>query len=104
MHAVSLDLTVNLGNLITIAGFIIGGWIFVWAMRSRLDILTIEIQVLKDNSSEQSKQLIEFAKALVNLARQEERVSALDRRVDELRHGIGWVTGPKGIDREYGAK
>lgn len=99
---VVFDPTINFGNLLTIAGFFIGGWVFVWAMRSRLDILTVEIRVLKENSVEQNRQLIEFAKALVSLARQEERVSALERRIDDLRRGKGWEHGPLGIDREYG--
>lgn len=99
---VAFDPTINLGNILTIAGFIVGGWVFIWAMRSRLDVLTVEIRVLKENSVEQNKQLIEFAKALVSLARQEERVSALERRIDDLRHGKGWITGYSGIDREYG--
>jgi hypothetical protein len=96
-----LDFTITLGNVLTILGFIIGGWIFVSAMRSRLDVQTVEIQVLKDAAIEQGKQLASFAKALVELARQDERLNSLDRRVEELRHGKGWVTGPKGIDREY---
>jgi hypothetical protein len=91
MHAVSLDLSVNLGNLITVVGFFLGGFMFVWAMRSRLDILGVELKVLKEASVEQNKQLLDFSRALVSLARNEERVNALDRRVEELRQGRGWV-------------
>jgi hypothetical protein len=85
------DPTISLGSILTIVGFLAGGWAFVLAMRSRIDVLTVEIQMLKDKSVQQGDQLIEFAKALVLLARQEERLTAMDRRVEDMRHGRGFV-------------
>ena len=31
----------------------------------------------------------------------DQRVTAQDREISELRHGEGFVRGPRGIDREY---
>jgi methyl-accepting chemotaxis protein len=29
------------------------------------------------------------------------QMDRLEHRIDELRHGDGWIKGPKGIDKEY---
>lgn len=90
------DSTITLGNILTLVGFLFGGWTFVWTMKGRIDVLSDEIKALKEQSVTQSKQIADFAQALVELARQDERLNAIDRRVEDMRYGRGFV-----IAREF---
>jgi ABC-type bacteriocin/lantibiotic exporter with double-glycine peptidase domain len=97
-----IDQTVTVGNILEMI-IISGGGIGVFFtlrntvtnINSKVDGMQIEIKKLGE--------------ILVNMARQDEKLMSLERRVtshdrklDELSHGEGFVRGRAGIDREYG--
>jgi hypothetical protein len=67
-------LQVNLGNLLTILTFVLGGIGFVYTIRSDVRIITNRLDTVETD-------LHELRKVVVELARQEERMSALDQRL-----------------------
>lgn len=87
----SLTPTLDIGDLIKFVCFLLSGLFFIWRMSGRLDLLAGEIKALQDVARMQTQQIGEFSKALIDLARQDERIAAVDRRVEDLRHGRGWV-------------
>jgi len=95
----SFNPMIDIADLIKFAGLLAAGLWFISKMSGRLDMVTGEMAALKDIVAAQSQQLGEFAKALIEIARQDERLDALDRRVDDLRKGRGWVQPD--VDGEY---
>jgi len=86
-----IDWTINVGNLITILT-IVGGGIFALSnmqnsiISLREDILHIEKR--QDSLSEAFNQL---GKILTQVAVQDSRLNMIEKNVDELRHGKGFI-------------
>lgn len=95
----SFNPTIDIGDLIKFAGLLAAGLWFISKMSGRLDLVTAEIKALKDIVAGQSAQLAEFAKAIIDIARQDERLDAIDRRVEDLRRGQGFIE--RDVDGEY---
>lgn len=75
--AVAFDFTIRAGDLIIVAGLVATSVSFLYGVNFRLQAVEKELQ--------------EFGGVLVSLAKQEERHSALERRVDDLQHGRGFI-------------
>lgn len=60
-----------------------------------------EISELKQEISKIGQILTQVAVQNERMDNMGQRQNLMDRRLDELRHGDGWVRGPKGIDKEY---
>lgn len=82
-----LNLDISLGNLLTIASFIAGGFWFITSMRNGVDMMslrlsTVEVEVKK------------LAEILITLGKYEERFLRLERDITDLRHGVGYIVSP----------
>lgn len=73
-NAVSFDWQINLGNILTIAAFIVGGLGFVWTMRS-------QIISLGGRTGAMEAELKKLGDILVNQGVQNERMNNLDYRL-----------------------
>ena len=69
-----LDLTINLGNLLSIIVFVGGGIIFVTRVQGKVDALAIQVLSME----EEMKKLVEV---LIQQGRHEERLAAMDQRM-----------------------
>lgn len=98
----SFNPTIDVGELLKALVYLGAGLWFLARMQGRVDMLGKEIKTLQESVRLQSLQLIEFAKVLVDLARQEERVNAIDRRVEDLRRGQGFIQSA--VDGEWPRK
>jgi len=72
----AIDWSMNIGNLLTIAGFLGGGVFFVVAVRRDVDMLSARLKPLESA-------VTRLADILERQARQDERIRALER-------GVGW--------------
>lgn len=73
-NAVSFDYGINLGNVLTILAFIVGGLGFVYTMRSKIDSLG-------GRAAAMEAELKKLGDILVNQGRQDERMNNLDYRL-----------------------
>jgi hypothetical protein len=71
------DGTINLGHILTLVGFAIGCLGVAMSLRTRLDSVENELKKMSG--------------VLVELGRQHERLNAIDRRLDDLAHGRGFI-------------
>jgi hypothetical protein len=67
-------LNFNLGNLLTIITFIIGGLGFVYTIRADVKVTSVRLSAVE-------KELSELRRVVVDIARQEERLNAIDQRM-----------------------
>lgn len=131
--AVNFDLTITLGTLVETGVIIIGGVVTFVTLRSTVDHLKAGLATFRKDTKDQfeavnvkiatSKQetkeqfdgiqveLKKLGEILIGMARFEERISNLDKRVtsqgrqiDELRRGEGFIRGGHraSVDGEYG--
>jgi len=76
--------TVRVGDVLTLLALVVGGFGFLWAMRSDLRMLSKDVRLHSEK--------IEKLEAIVTKqAVQDQRLNDLDRRIEELRHGRGFV-------------
>ena len=90
-----LDMTVTLGNLLTIVGFILSGMMAFLAMRSDLRILNMQVESL-------DKRLQQLGNVVRDLAIQDQRISVIEEQIEDLRHGRGYVIARR-VTRDKGS-
>ena len=73
-----LDFTVNLGHVLTIASFLIGGVAFVYAIRGDVGSIKARMEVVES-------EIRKISDILITVARQDERMNAFDRQITELK-------------------
>ncbi len=96
-----IDYTITIGNIIEI-GAIVGGGVLV------LLTLKADVNTLKSDLASMQVEIKKLGDILVNLADirgeikvLDSRIAATEQDVRELRHGDGFIRGPRGIDREF---
>lgn len=93
------ELLNGIGDVLKVLAYLGAGLWFISRMQGRVDMIAKEIKSLQDLVRIQGDQLANFGRVLIDLARQEERINAIDRRVEDLRRGRGFIQGS--VDGEY---
>ena len=98
-----VDWSLRLGDVVSFLGFALGGLSVIFMMKSDIKLLAQRLGFLERVTEEQnrkidkqSEEIGEFGKLLTIMGRYEERMGALRRDLDELRHGRGFVVPPPG--------
>lgn len=92
-----MDWSVNLGNILQIvvmAATVM--WVFV-GMRSEVRILRHDVRHIEDKLEHLSEAFSQLGTVLTQVAVQDTRLSMIEKNVDELRHGRGFVEDAKGL-------
>lgn len=74
---ITFDSTINLGQLVTFLGFVIGGLGVVFTLRSQVKELSADMIDVK-------QELKKLADVMIVLARQDEQFKAFGRRLENL--------------------
>jgi hypothetical protein len=72
------DFTVNLGNLLTIISFLVGGVAFVYTIK-------FEVRSIQSRLADVEVDLRKLTDVLVNIARQDERMNYMSKEIQELK-------------------
>ena len=80
----AFDPTVRGGDVLTLIAFLIGGLSFVWSMRGELRMLSRDVIA-------QGRKIERVESVITEQAVQTQRLDDLDRRIEELRHGRGFI-------------
>jgi len=86
-----IDLSINLGNLLTIASFVIGGVVFIMQMRSMISLVELRLKALETSNENQNLEIKKLGDILVTLGKYEERFLRIEGMIDDLRHGRGLI-------------
>jgi len=92
-----IDYTITVGNIVEIGSIVVGGLYALATIKSNVGLLKTEV-------SEMQSEIKKISEVLINQADQNRRIIHLEEDVRELRHGRGFVQGPRGVDREYGSQ
>lgn len=91
---ITIDYTITIGNMVEIASILIGGIYALATIKSNVGTIKTEV-------GEMQVEIKKISDVLINQADQNRRIIHLEEDVREMRHGHGFVSGPRGIDREY---
>lgn len=87
----TFDMSISLGHVVTLLGFFLGGFGFVWTMKGELRVHAAYLKSLGERIVDVESEIKKIAEVLVVLGRQDERMNAMQRQIDDLRHGHGFV-------------
>jgi len=86
---VAIDYTITVGNICEILSMVIGGVYAVASIRRNVGLLKSEVGAMQA----EIKKIAELMKAVavqdIKIDNISERLNLLDKRYDELRHGVG---------------
>jgi cupin superfamily acireductone dioxygenase involved in methionine salvage len=80
----TIDPAIRIGDFITLAFFLVGGLSFAWSMRADLKMLARDVNA-------QGLKIDKLEAVITAQAVQGQRMDDLDRRIEEMRHGRGFI-------------
>lgn len=85
------DNSITAGNLLTIFAVVGSVTTFIWSMRADIGIVKRDIDYLQQSHKALTEAFNQLGKILTSVAVQDQRINMLEKRVDELSHGKGYV-------------
>ncbi len=64
---------------------------FIWTMKGDIIMIKSDISYLQKSQTVLSEAFNQFGKVLTAVAVQDNRMSMVEKRVDELAHGLGFI-------------
>ncbi len=98
-----IEQTITIGNIIEIVSIIAGGITVFVTLKNTVANIKNEVTGMQVEIKKLGEILIAQADMRGDMRVLENRVTATEQDIRELRHGKGFVQGPRGIDREYGS-
>ena len=98
---IGFEWTVKLGDVLTILGALGVIAAFLHKRGGQETGAQLTLEAMSRELTEMKTEFKEFSETLKQVAVQEVKIGLLMKWYDELRHGEGFVKGPRGIDREY---
>ncbi len=89
-----IDWTINGGQIFEIGSILVGGLAVVITLRSDVRGMKTEITAIQT-------EVKKIGDVLITQADQNRRILHLEEDFRELRHGHGFIQGPRGVDREF---
>lgn len=87
----TFDTTITIGNLAEITSIIVGGIIVAIRMGGDLRVMKVDMKHLKDTVNTLSSAFDKLGTILTQVAVQDVRLVAMEKRLDEMAHGRGFV-------------
>jgi len=86
-----IDYSISFGNILTILSVIGSVMAFIWTMKGDIIMIKSDISYLQKSQTVLSEAFNQFGKVLTAVAVQDNRMSMVEKRVDELAHGLGFI-------------
>lgn len=90
-----IDWTVSVGNLLQIGAFVILGITMFLTMRGDINILRHDVQSLEKGQLILNEAFAQLGTILTQVAVQDNRLLMIEKSMDDLKHGQGFVKLPK---------
>ena len=97
-----VDWTIRFGDIVSFLGFALGGLSVIFMMKSDIRAVALKLGFLEqtfksetvvqnEKIDRQSKEIERFAELLTLMGRYEERFIGLQKQIDDLKHGRGFI-------------
>lgn len=96
-----IDYTITIGNIVEIGSIVLGGCAVLWTLKSDVKTLKRDFVAIQDEIKKLGEILVDLADIRGDIKSLTTRITANEQDIRELRHGDGFVKGPRGVDRVY---
>lgn len=86
-----IDWTVSVGNILQVIAFIGAGLAMFFAMRADIRVIRHDLSNIKERQNILNEAFTQLGNILTKVAVQDERLNAMAKDIDEMRHGQGFV-------------
>lgn len=90
-----IEYSVSLGNILTIITVVGSVMTFIWTMKGDINIVKNDIRYLQESQKALTEAFSQLGKILTAVAVQDTRLNMVEKKVDELAHGKGYVDARK---------
>ncbi len=87
----AIDYSISFGNILTILSVVGSVMAFIWTMKGDIIMIKSDVSYLQRSQTVLSEAFNQFGKVLTTVAVQDNRMSMVEKRVDELAHGLGFI-------------
>lgn len=87
-----IDWTISFGNLLQIAAILGGGLTMFFTMRADIRVLRNDVQYIEERMNTLNEAFTQLGKILTQVAVQDNRLGMIEKSVDEIRHGKGFIS------------
>ncbi len=87
----AIEYTISFGNILTIAAIIGSVMTFIWSMKSDIIVIENDILYLQKSLGTLTEAFAQLGKILTQVAVQDQRMNMVEKRVDEIAHGKGFI-------------
>lgn len=85
------DWTINMGNILAVLFYVAGGLGVFYGMKSDIRVLRHDIRHIEEKQIVLNESFLQLGKILTQVAVQDTRLGMIEKYVDELRHGKGYI-------------
>jgi hypothetical protein len=100
----TFEWTLKFGDVLTLLGALVVAGAFLYRKGGTETGIKVTLQKLAYDFGKMQTEIEKISEVLINQADQNRRIIHLEEDVRDLRHGKGFVQGPRGIDREYSSQ
>lgn len=93
-----IENTISLGNILTIFAVIGAITTFIWTMKGDINIVKNDIYYLQEGLKSLTEAFRQLGKVLTAVAVQDTRITMIEKKLDELAHGRGYIDVKKNAD------
>jgi len=94
-----IEYSISIGNILTILGVVGSTMALLYSMKGDIVIVKHDIHYLQESHKALTEAFTSLGKVLTQVAVQDSRINIMERRVDELSHGDGFIRREKTKDR-----
>lgn len=98
---IAFEWTVKFGDVLTLFGAFCVAAAFLYRRGGQDVGVKLTLEALTKELTEMKTEFRTFGETLKKVAIQEMQINLLMKWYDELRRGIGFIKGARGVDREY---
>lgn len=97
-----IDYTISVGNIVEIGSIIGGGLAVFFTLKNNVATLKEDVETMQAEIKKLGEVLIGMARFDEKLSNLDKRVTVHDHKIDDLQHGEGFVRNRRsGVDGEY---
>lgn len=86
-----IEYTISLGNILTIITVVGAVMTFIWNMKGDINIVKNDVRYLQDSQKALTEAFSQLGKILTAVAVQDTRINMIEKKMDELAHGHGYI-------------